>query len=55
MNAQKEIWHDGHQKGEQQAVRRLILNMLKKKTKIPYIAEVTGLSEKEIKKMKNGS
>ena len=71
MNAQEEVWHDGQAKGykkgykrgqlegvkqgEQQEARRLVLNMLNKKTKIPYIAEVTGLSEKEIKKMKNGS
>ena len=45
----------GVKQGEQQEARRLTLNMLKENTKIPYIAKVTGLSEKEIKKMKNGS
>ena len=45
----------GYKRGQLEEARRLVLNMLNKKTKIPYIAEVTGLSEKEIKKMKNGS
>ena len=45
----------GYKRGQLEEARRLVLNMLNKKTEIPYIAEVTGLSEKEIKKMKNGS
>ena len=45
----------GYKQGQLEEARRLVLNMLKENTKIPYIAKVTGLSEKEIKKMKNGS
>ena len=45
----------GYKRGQLEEARRVVLNMLNKKTKIPYIAEVTGLSEREIKKMKNGS
>ena len=45
----------GYKQGQLEEARRLVLNMLKENTKIPYIAEVTGLSEREIKKMKNGS
>ena len=63
MNAQEEVWHDGqakgykkgYKRGQLEEARRLTLNMLKENTKIPYIAKVTGLSEREIKKMKNGS
>ena len=33
---------------------QVILNLLKKKLDISFISEVTGLSEKEIKKIKNG-
>ncbi len=40
---------EGLKKGRQQVV----LNMLKKKTDISFISEVTGLSEKAIRKLKN--
>ena len=43
----------GIQKGRLERNREVILNMLKKKLDISTISEVTGLSEKEIKKLKN--
>ena len=45
----------GLKKGRQERNKEVVLNMLKKKTDISFISEVTGLSEKEIKKLKNGS
>ena len=45
----------GLEKGWQDGRQEVILNMLKKKADISFIAEVTGLSVKEIKKFKNGS
>ncbi len=47
---------EGFQKGQdkgQQKFQKVILNMLKKKLDISLIAEVTGLSKAEIKKLKN--
>ena len=46
---------EGQQEGRLEGQQELILNMLKEKTAISYIAEVTGLTAKEIKKLKNGS
>ena len=46
-----EAWHEGWQKGQQ----KVVLNMLKNKMDIKIITKVTGLSEKEIKKLKKGS
>ncbi|MDE0119118.1 MAG: Rpn family recombination-promoting nuclease/putative transposase [Bdellovibrionales bacterium] len=46
---------EGRQEGRQEERQQVVLNMLKKKLDISVIAEVTGLSEKEIKKLKNGS
>ena len=45
----------GLQQGIQQGRQQVILNMLKNKLDISIISEVTGLPEKEIKKLKNGS
>ena len=45
----------GLKKGRQEGRQEVVLNMLKKKTDISFISEVTGLSEKEIKNLKNGS
>ena len=44
----------GRQEGRQEGRQAVILNMLKKKLDVSLISEVTGLSEKEIKKLKNG-
>ena len=45
---------EGIQEGRQEERQQFILNMLKKNADISFISEVTGLSEKEIKKFKNG-
>ena len=36
-------------------MQQAALNMLGGKFKVPVISKITGLSEKEIKKLKNGS
>ena len=54
--------HKGRKEGRQEGIERgiergrqtVILNMLKKKLDVSLISEVTGLSEEEIKKLKNG-
>ena len=47
---------EGRMEGRQERDRQVILNMLRKKTDISFISEVTGLSKKEIQKLKkNGS
>ena len=51
----KQGMQQGMQKGRQERDREVILNMLKEKADISFVAKVTGLSEKEIKKLKNGS
>ena len=45
---------EGLQEGRQTERQAVILNMLKKQLDISLISEVTGLSEEEIKKLKNG-
>ena len=46
---------EGRQEGLQEGRQQVILNMLKEKVDISVISKVTGLSEKEIKKLQNGS
>ncbi len=46
---------EGRKEGRQEGRQEVVLNMLKKKTDISFISEVTGFSEKEIKKLKNSS
>ena len=46
---------EGHQEGRQEGRQEVILNMLKEKADISFISKVTGLPEKEIKKLKNGA
>ena len=53
--ARMEGIQQGMQQGRMEQKQAVILNMLKKKLDTSLIAEVTGLSEKEIKKLKNGS
>ena len=63
MDAIKHIEERGHikglrkgiQKGRQEGQQKVILNMLKNKLDIKFVSKVTGLSLKEIKKLKNGS
>ena len=45
----------GLRKGRQEERQQVVLNMLQEKADIAFIAKVTGLSEKEIKKLKNGT
>ncbi len=45
----------GMQKGMQKGMQQVALNMLGGKFKVPVISKITGLSEEEIKKLKNGS
>ncbi len=42
---------EGMQQGRQEKERQVIANMFQKNLDIPFIAEVTGLSEKELKKL----
>ena len=59
QKGQKEGWQkgqkEGWQKGRQEERQQFVLKMLQKKTDIAFISEVTGLSEREIKKLKNGA
>ncbi len=52
---EREGMKKGRQEGRQEERQQVVLNMLKKKLDISIIAEVTGLSEKAIRKLKNGS
>ena len=45
----------GRMEGLQEGQTKVILNMLKKNLDIKLVSEVTGLSVKEIKKLKNGA
>ena len=45
----------GLRKGRQEGRQEVVLNMLKEKADISFISKVTGLSEKEIQKLKNSS
>ncbi len=51
----REGWQKGQQEGWQKCQQELILKMLSKKADLSFISEVTGLSERELKKLKNGS
>ncbi len=46
---------EGQQEGRKEGQQELILKMLRKKADLSFISEVTGLSEQELKKLKNGS
>ena len=45
----------GLKKGRQERDKEVVLNMLKEKINVSVISKVTGLSEKAIKQLKNGS
>ena len=45
----------GMEKGMEKERRHLVLSMLQENTDISFICKVTGLSEEEIEKLKNGS
>ena len=46
---------EGLRKGRREGRQEVVLNMLKEKVDISFISKVTGLSEKEIQKLKNSS
>ena len=54
-NFREEIREEFMQQGRMENQQAVILNMLKEKADIAFISKVTGLPEKEIKKLKNGS
>ena len=58
MNVRERIREEGLQEGRQegvQKVRQLVLKMLQEELDISLVSKVTGLSEEEIRKLKNGS
>ncbi len=46
---------EGKEEGRQENMRQVIANMFQENADIPFIAKVTGVSEEEVKKLKNGS
>ena len=52
MDIRKYIAEKARQEGWQKGQQEIILNMLKKSAKISFISEVTGVSEKEINKLR---
>ena len=52
IKGRQEGIQEGMQQGMQQERQQVVLNMLKKQADMAFIAEVTGLSEEEIKKLK---
>ena len=46
---------EGLEKGRSEGTIKIALNMLRKKLELSFIAEVTGLSENEVKKLKKES
>ncbi len=51
----RQMLKKGMEKGRQEGMEKAALNMLGKKADISFISEVTGLTKKAIKKLKNGS
>ena len=49
------IKEKGRWEGRQEGKQEIVLNMLKNRLDTSLISEVTGMSQKEIKKLKNGS
>ena len=45
----------GRQEGLQAGMQQVALNMLKEKADFTFISKVTGLSEDQINRLKNGS
>ena len=45
---------EGMEKGMEKGKKKIALNLLEKKAELSFISEVTGLSVKEIEKLKNG-
>ncbi len=53
--AVEKAMEEGRKEGMEKGMQQVALNMLKKSADMAFISEVTGLSEKELKKLKNGS
>ena len=53
MDIVESIREEGIQKELKEGQKQIILNMLKKKADISFMLKVTGLPEKEIKKLKS--
>ena len=51
IEGKEEGRQEGKIEGKQEGLRQVIANMFRKNVDIPFIAEVTGLSEKELKKL----
>ena len=54
-DAMQEGMQKGLQAGRQEGMRQVALNMLKEKADLTFISKVTGLSEDQINRLKNGS
>ena len=54
-NIREEGRWEGERKGEKKGRQQVALNLLKEKADISFISKVTGVSAKEIKKLKNGA
>ena len=52
---QRSLKDEVYDKGRQEGMQQVALSMLKEKADLSFICKVTGLSEKELKKLKNGS
>ncbi|MBC6415205.1 MAG: Rpn family recombination-promoting nuclease/putative transposase [Bdellovibrionales bacterium] len=46
---------EGMQKGRQEGMQEIVLNLLKEKTEIAFISKITSFSKEEIEKLKNSS
>ena len=63
MNTREYIREEGRQAGRQEGRqeerqmrdKQIVLNMLKERADMNFICKVTGLSQEEIKKFKNGA
>ena len=55
MDIKEHFKEEGRLEGRKEGRQEVILNMLKEKADIAFISQVTGLSEKEIRKLKNSS
>ena len=52
-DGRREGLREGRKEGRQEGRQDIAFNMLEKKLDIPLISEVTGVSKKEIKKLRN--
>ena len=54
MDIKEYFREEGRKEGMRKRDKQVVLNMLREKADLNFICKVTGLSEKEIKKLKNG-